>query len=288
MYVREARRMIGKYVMTQHNCEGREVAQDGVGMAAYTMDSHNCQRIVVDGMVKNEGDVQMGGFGPYPISYRSLIPKDNECKNLLVPVCMSASHIAYGSIRMEPVFMVLAQSAAIAASVAIDTKKPVQEVDVNRVQSILKKNPLVDGSEPEILIDNDDEQRVKILGNWNKEKSGSYGPSRLVSKPTDNTPSYVQFNPVITRDNTYTIYTYFSKTPQTAAETNVQIFDGRKTDDKKLANSSITIAGQTSGEWVSLGSYDFKKGTQPYVKILKTANEGVVIADAVLFVPKRK
>ncbi len=116
--------MIGAYVMTQANCESRATVTDGVGMAAYTMDSHNCERLVVNGMVKNEGDVQKGGFGPYPVSYRSLIPKANECNNLYVPVCLSASHIAYGSIRMEPVFMVLAQSCAAAACMAIDVHKP--------------------------------------------------------------------------------------------------------------------------------------------------------------------
>ena len=84
-----------------------------VGMGAYGMDSHNCQRYVTpDGYVQNEGDVQVHGFEPYPISYRSIIPKADECTNLLVPVCLSSSHIAYGSIRMEPVFMILAQSAA--------------------------------------------------------------------------------------------------------------------------------------------------------------------------------
>jgi hypothetical protein len=130
LYIREARRMIGPYVMTEHNCLGKEVVKDGIGLAAYTMDSHNCQRIVVNGMVKNEGDVQVGEFGPYPVSYRSIIPKRNECTNLFVPVCLSASHIAYGSIRMEPVFMVLAQSAATAAAMAIESKINVQDVDV--------------------------------------------------------------------------------------------------------------------------------------------------------------
>jgi hypothetical protein len=112
--------MIGEYVMTEANCTGKLKVEDGIGMAAYTMDSHNCQRVIVKGMVKNEGDVQVGGFPPYPVSYRSIIPKQNECANLLVPVCLSASHIAYGSIRMEPVFMVLGQSAAEAATMAID------------------------------------------------------------------------------------------------------------------------------------------------------------------------
>ncbi|HUS02625.1 MAG TPA: FAD-dependent oxidoreductase [Chitinophagaceae bacterium] len=287
MYVREARRMIGKYVMTQHNCEGRTVADDTAGMAAYTMDSHNCQRIVVNGMVKNAGDVQVGGFGPYPVSYRSLIPKDDECRNLLVPVCMSATHIAYGSIRMEPVFMVLAQSAAVAAALAIDTKKPVQEVDVKKIQAILKYNPLIDGSEPEILVDNDDPDQVRIEGSWNKEKSGSFGPSRLVSNVSDTGKGFVQFSSDIKKDNKYVIYTYFSKIPKTAEETILEIFDGRKTTEIKLRASSIMIAGQTSGAWISLGEYELKKGTQSHVKFFNKGKEGLVTADAVLLVPYR-
>src|SRR5699024_10387122 len=120
LYIREGRRMIGDYVMTEHNCIGNEIVKDPIGMAAYTMDSHNTQRIIVNGMVKNEGNVEVGKFPPYPISYRAIVPKVEECNNLLVPVSLSASHIAFGSIRMEPVFMILGQSAAIAAVHAID------------------------------------------------------------------------------------------------------------------------------------------------------------------------
>lgn len=146
LYIRESRRMIGEYVMTEKNCTGKEVVTDGIGMAAYTMDSHNVQRIVENGMVKNEGDVEVGGFPPYPISYRSIIPKGDECCNLLVPVCLSASHIAYGSIRMEPVFMVLGQSSAIAAAEAIDSGKAVQKVDFKRIQAKLTEDPLLKGN----------------------------------------------------------------------------------------------------------------------------------------------
>ncbi|MEQ9100982.1 MAG: FAD-dependent oxidoreductase [Imperialibacter sp.] len=141
LYVREVRRMIGEYVMTQANCVGEEVISDPVGLAAYTMDSHNCQRIVVDGMVKNEGNVEVGGFPPYPISYRSIVPKKDQATNLLVPVALSASHIAFGSIRMEPVFMVLGQSAATAAALAIDNRQNVQAVNYDA----LKKQLLEDG-----------------------------------------------------------------------------------------------------------------------------------------------
>jgi len=138
LYVREARRMIGELVMTQNHCQGRERVDDAVGLAAYTMDSHNTQRYVnADGFVRNEGNVEVGGFPPYPISYRALVPKRAECENLLVPVCLSASHIAYGSIRMEPVFMVLGQSAATAAALAIDARVPVQSVDYRKLAARL-------------------------------------------------------------------------------------------------------------------------------------------------------
>ncbi len=130
LYVREARRMRGEYVMTQHNCQGKVKVEDPIGLAAYGMDSHNTQRYVADnGHVLNEGDVQVHGFSPYGVSYRAIIPKNQECRNLLVPVCLSATHIAYGSIRMEPVFMVLGQSAATAAALAIDENVPLQHLD---------------------------------------------------------------------------------------------------------------------------------------------------------------
>lgn len=138
LYIREARRLVSDYVMTQHHCQGREVAEDPVGLAAYGMDSHHVQRYVnAEGYVQNEGDVQVGGFSPYPISYRAIVPKADQCGNLLAPICLSASHIAFGSIRMEPVFMVLGQSAATAAAHAIDEQVPVQRVDYGKLRERL-------------------------------------------------------------------------------------------------------------------------------------------------------
>jgi len=134
LYIREARRMVSDYVMTEANCRRQRVADDSVGMGAYNMDSHNVQRYVTpEGFVRNEGDIQYG-VKPYPISYRSIIPRADQCTNLLVPVCLSASHIAYGSIRMEPVFMVLGQSAATAAVQAIDADQTVQDIDYQRLK----------------------------------------------------------------------------------------------------------------------------------------------------------
>jgi hypothetical protein len=141
LYVREARRMLADVVMTEHHCTGRQVAADSVGLASYGMDSHNVQRYVDEyGRVRNEGNVQTEGnleLRPYPVSYRAIVPRAGQCPNLLVPVCVSASHVAYGSIRMEPVFMVLGQSAALAAVEALEQNTSVQQVDYPRLRSRL-------------------------------------------------------------------------------------------------------------------------------------------------------
>lgn len=133
LYVREGRRMVSDYVMTQANCEWERTADDSIGLASYPMDSHFCQRVVVEEegiiTVRNEGGFGYHCAGPYPISYRSIIPKKSECTNLIVPVCLSSSHVAYGSIRMEPVFMILGQSAGVAAALTIDGDCAVQDLD---------------------------------------------------------------------------------------------------------------------------------------------------------------
>ncbi len=139
LYIREARRMVGQHVTTEHDCRGRRSAEDSVGLAAYTMDSHNCRRVVVGGRVINEGNVEVPPEKPYSISYGSIIPKKEQCTNLSVPVCLSASHIAYGSIRMEPVFMVLAESAAVAACIAISNQGDLQSVPYVELSAALRE-----------------------------------------------------------------------------------------------------------------------------------------------------
>jgi hypothetical protein len=138
LYIREARRLVSDAVMTENHITGKLMAKDSVGMGAYGMDSHNVQRYITkEGWVRNEGNVQAGGFVPYPISYRSIVPRNGEAENLLIPICLAASHIAYGSIRMEPVFMVLGQSAATAAVQAIDAKVKVQSLDYAKLRERL-------------------------------------------------------------------------------------------------------------------------------------------------------
>lgn len=286
LYIRESRRMIGDYVMTQAHCEGHEIVDDGIGMAAYTMDSHNCQRIIIkkDGkhFVKNEGNVEIGGGLPYPISYRSIIPKENECKNLLVPVCLSASHIAYGSIRMEPVFMVLAQSAAIAATEAIHTGS-VQSVNVKKVQAILHEDPLLDGSFSEILID-DSDLDLPSNNDWEVlKKQGGYGPSFLKLKNQNGQP--IRFTPNIEHEGKYKVYTYYHMRKDIAPTITYFISNGTDNWTKRINKDSVKIEGQTSGEWIELGIYDFHKNTKSYIEISAGNTNGIVIADAVLFIP---
>lgn len=141
IYVREARRMIGDYVMTENDILDKRETPNSVGMGSYTMDSHNIQRYVKpDGFVQNEGDIGVKVPEPYEIAYGSLVPKKEECENLLVPVCVSSSHIAFGSIRMEPVFMILGQSAATAAVQAIENDVAVQDVDYEKLKTQLHKD----------------------------------------------------------------------------------------------------------------------------------------------------
>ena len=138
IYVREARRMIGEYVMTENDVLGKRELPRPVGMGSYTMDSHNVQRYVTpEGFVQNEGDLGVRPDRPYQIDMGAIMPKKEECRNLLVPVCVSSSHIAFGSIRMEPVFMILGQSAGIIGSMAVEKHRAVQ--DINYEGNVKKK-----------------------------------------------------------------------------------------------------------------------------------------------------
>jgi hypothetical protein len=141
IYVREARRMIGEYVMTETDVLGKRSVPRPVGMGSYTMDSHNVQRYVTpEGFVQNEGDLGVKPDKPYQIDMGALLPKREECSNLLVPVCVSSSHIAFGSIRMEPVFMILGQSAATIAVMALEEGIDIHDVEYPELKARLLKD----------------------------------------------------------------------------------------------------------------------------------------------------
>ncbi len=283
LYVREARRLNGEYIMTQKNCQGEETVGDAIGMAAYGMDSHNCQRIVTNGMVKNEGDVQYHGFPPYPISYKSITPKREECTNLLVPVCISSTHIAFGSIRMEPVFMVLGQSAAVASALAIDENTDVQTIDITKLRKILKDNPYLDGSTPEILVDDSDIDKIKRTGHWQKGFGAHYKNSYLKATNQKNDCSFT-FMPVIKKTNAYEVFFYCTAlSDQEMPE--VMAFD----ITGKEGTKHVEISPRShKGSWVSLGTYAFEKGNwTSTVKIDGSRSKGALFADAIILVPKK-
>ncbi len=292
LYVREGRRMVGEYVATQADCELRTTVEDGVALGAYKMDSHNCQRVVVRkngrAMVKNEGDVQVGKSIPYPISYRSITPKREECDNLLVPISLSASHIAFGSIRMEPVFMVLGQVSAMAAVQYIEQSLPnVQSVDVVALNRVMSENPRLDGSAPDILID-DTSNALELEGEWQKVvKKGGYGLSYL--EVAAGSPARATFRVEVPSDGQYAVYSY-QNTRDEYLDSNVQFEISRGCDGScdKIEHiydrAKFKNPMQRRGDWYPLGKFDLTEGEPFAVSVVTNEQSGATRADAILLV----
>lgn len=294
LYVREARRMVSDVVMTEHHCLGKEVVEDGIAYAAYSMDSHNCDRVVIDGCVRNEGDVQIKNIIPYPISYRSIVPKRSEITNLFVPFCLSASHIAFGSIRMEPVFMVLSQVSATAASMAIDNNCKVQDVDYKVLNAELALRPWGDSRKTDILIDDADKVRYRLVGDWKFDKSRRcYGQTRYYTGAHNGTDKSAFFYPQLKEADEYKLYFYYPNQKSPSSVVNFNICDGEQihkvnVDIKAISKSDIATIGRTSGEWVYLGTYNFAAGEKTYIEMTNEGADGTVVADAVQLIPVKR
>lgn len=289
LYIREGRRMVSDYVMTQHNCQGREVPKDSVGLASYNMDSHHCQMTVIDGAVRNEGNVEIR-VNPYPISYRALTPKRDECENLLVPVALSSSHIAFGSIRMEPVFMLLGQSAATAATHAIEADVTVQDVDYTKLSKQLLKDgqilkytgPSRNGGGtgidpatlPGLVIDND---KATLTGPWstNNVTHPRVGPTYVHDNNEAKGKCIATYKFMIPEPGRYEVRACWPPNPNRA--TNVPITIQHKDGQTK----TITVSQKKSGEggFNSLGKFEF--GDTATIVISNKDTNGYVIADAV-------
>ncbi len=288
LYIREARRMIGEYVMTEHHCRGDSIAPGAIGMAAYNMDSHNCQRVVVHengkAMVRNEGDVQVGGFPPYPIAYHALTPKQEECTNLLVPVCLSASHIAYGSIRMEPVFMVLAQTAAVAASMAIDQRSSVQEIDIPKLQKKLEEDPYLDSTLPDILSDNEDEGRAIINGDWEQHNLGGRYKKYALITNNEAAGASAEFLLPVERSGRYKV-AYYIPQPMKPAPWADSIHI-QTTYGEEKARETFSLS-ERDREWLELPYRNFSAGDTVKVRVQTNGKPGWIPADAVLLVAEK-
>jgi len=294
-YIREARRMIGDYVQTEHDCRRQRLCPDPVGMGSYNMDSHNCQRYVdKEGHVRNEGDVQVSPGGPYLISYRSIVPKKKECTNLLVPVCLSSSHIAYGSIRMEPVFMILGQSAATAACLAIDDGLAVQDLEYAKLRKRLDADgqvltlpagkgpsqpPLDPKKLPGIVVD---DAQAKKTGDWPVSSSiGGYVGEGYAHDAHEATgEKSVQYDLTAAKTGRYELRLSYTANGNRASNARVVI--------RHAAGESVVTLNQKKtppieGLWVSLGKFDL--APQSTVTIENRGADGHVIADAVQALP---
>ena len=302
IYVREARRMLSNFVITELNIRGKAETPRSVGMGSYTMDSHNVQRYVAkdeNGMayVQNEGDVQVKPGEPYQISYGSIIPKVDECSNLLVPICISSSHIAFGSIRMEPVFMILGQSAATAAVLAIEGEIPVQEVPYDK----LKTQLVEDGQVLELAKTNQvaigrgidptkmsglviDGEQLSFEGEWVESTSlrpfvgysyfhdGNGGKGMRSACFPFNAP----------KEGLHEIMVSYVASGNRAGKVRYEI-----KDEKKLAKLVVDQRkkGSTDDLWHSLGSFVFEKGKKYDLKVFNEDTEGYVIVDAAHIIP---
>lgn len=295
LYVREARRMISEYVMTQHNCQGRQTVPDSVGLAAYGMDSHNTQRYVLDGCARNEGDVQVHGFSPYPIAYRSIVPKQSQCTNLLVPVCLSASHIAYGSIRMEPVFMVLGQSAATAACQAVDEGVAVQRIDVARLQERLRADKQIlewtgpkrlprrlPGDFPGIVADDD---QAELVGQWitSSSSDGFIGDHYLHDGHEEVGQKQARFRIAVKTSGTYEVRISYTVNANRATNVPVTVSSA---DGEKTVSVNQRKPPSVDKTFEPLGTFRFEAGQPAVVTISNRGADGHVIVDAVQLVPR--
>jgi len=296
LYVREARRMVSDYVMTQADCQGRRVAVDPVGLGAYNMDSHNVQRYVdANGHVRNEGDIQVG-VSPYPISYRSIVPKESECQNLFVPVCLAATHISYGSIRMEPVFMVLGQSSATAAALAIDGNTSVQKVDYAKLREQLvagkqvlewtgARRPTAAAIDPKTLpgLVVDDTDAIK-RGTWSESSSigGYIGVSYLHDNNANKGELSATYKFTLKEPGEYEVRIAYTPNPNRA--TNVPITITHAGGDSK-ARVNQQESATIDKAFFYVGKFRFDK--EATITISNTNTNGYVVIDAVQLVPAR-
>ncbi|MFO0908046.1 MAG: FAD-dependent oxidoreductase [Isosphaeraceae bacterium] len=293
IYVREARRMMSDFVMTERTLRGLDPTPESVGMGSYNMDSHNVQRYVdKDGHARNEGDIQVSPHGPYPISYRSIVPRAEECTNLLVPVCLSSSHIAYGSIRMEPVFFILGQSAAAAAQIAIEKGGSVQAVDYAALKpKLLALGQVLDlpreGGKSSVIRANAlagvvvDDAQARYVGRWTVSSTvGPYVESGYRHDGNDATAVKSASFETKLAPGRYQVRLAYTPNPNRSRAVAVTI---RTADGPK----AVVVDQQKKpqdGPWVSLGTYAFDGPAA--VEITNGKAPGYVVVDAVQFLPE--
>ncbi|MFO0977257.1 MAG: FAD-dependent oxidoreductase [Planctomycetaceae bacterium] len=296
LYIREARRMVSDYVVTELDCRRERIVPDSVGLGSYNMDSHNVRRFVTEeGYVQNEGDVQVSPGGAYLISYRSIIPARGQASNLAVPVCLSSSHIAYGSIRMEPVFMILGQSAATACVLAMKGNVDLQDVSYAELREQMLKDkqvldlppqasvkPLIAKEKlPGIVLDNSD---AKLTGVWSHSSStGKYvGIDYLHDGDAEKGTRQALFSASVKEAGIYSIRMSYSANPNRASNVMVRA-KSSGADISKEVNQQKTPP--IDGLFVEIGSMTLKAMDKVEVSIDTAGTNGHVIIDAIQLLP---
>lgn len=297
MYIREARRMIGDFVVSERHLRYFDETPRPVGMGSYTMDSHNIQRYVAVGAdgkptVRNEGDVQVSAGGPYPIDYGGLLPKKAECDNLLVPVCVSCTHIAFGSIRMEPVFMVLGQSAATAACLSLDAKIAPQNLPYETLKARLLEDGQVleyQGERPNVWSGHLaqttlDANRATVVGNW--VKSSATRPfvddGYLHDDNKDKDGKSVRFEFNLPKPGVYDCRV--SYTPHENRATNVLVV-AKSALETIETTVNQKVAPTIDRLFVSIGKIKVGDDKKATIEIFAKGSNGHAIADAAQMVP---
>ncbi|MBM3858395.1 MAG: FAD-dependent oxidoreductase [Verrucomicrobia bacterium] len=278
LYIREARRMIGKYVMTENELLKKRPTPEPVGMGSYAIDSHNIQRYITpEGYVQNEGDIGVSTKGPYSISYGALVPKPGQCDNLLVPVCVSSSHIAYGSVRMEPVFMILGQSAATAACFAIDDNVSVQNVAYDKLRArLLADKQILEGTGmPGIVCA---AHQAKLTGEW--QASGTYQHDQNKDKGAKS----ARFELKVPGDGLYEVRLAY--VPNRNRATNVPVAI-ESADGATTVRVNQRETPPLDDKTVSLGKFRFTAAKPAVVTISNEGTDGYVIIQAVQLLPAK-
>lgn len=298
MYVREARRMIGGYVMSEQNCKRRVIVEDSVGMGAYNMDSHHTQRYVTkEGFARNEGDIQIG-VRPYPISYRSITPKASECTNLLVPICLSASHISYGSIRMEPVFMVMGQSAATAAVLAIENSVTLQKLDYAKLKErLLADGQVLDFESPPMpervhltkarlggTVVDDGEAELTGFTAEGHSTPGFVGEGYRHDGDSEKGAQKARFIPELPAAGKYRVAITYTALGNRAD--NVPVIIHHADGEEKIVVNQKKAAPEKDVIF-PLGTFRFEKGRTGWVEVRNEGTHGHVIIDAAQWLPAK-
>ena len=294
IYVREARRMVSEQVMTEHHVLGHQIVADSVGLGCYPLDCHNVQRFVsADGYALVEGGVYQTGHSPYPISYRSIVPLRTECENLLAPWSLSASHVAFLSIRMEPVFMTLSQSAATAASLALRNRCAVQDIaydqlrlDLAKQNQVLdfkpehpKPEPIAPASLAGVVVDDLD---VTFTDDWVCRHDGRFvGQSFRSDVSHGKADKTFRFRAILPKAGRYEVRYAYAKVRGASKSVPVTVYTAQ---GPKAVRLDLSLTPPIDGLWVSLGKFDFD--TQEAIVVVSNAGTtGTVITDAVQFLP---